>query len=147
MRWPVFGPGQAILNFPGKQSVPSTAEQACVTAAEAQRLTVRAPWKGTLLTSFALERLDLGLGNSRTGDSLQKMQPDGSVIWLLLKCPCVCVCVCVCERERERERECVTPGVVIQTHVNIIFSDQSGLFYCKCGIRLAGILWTPAENN
>lgn len=101
-------------------------------AAEKQSLRGKASGKETLLTSFSLKQLYLRLENSVTGDSLQKILPDVSIMELLLKCPCVLVCVRVWLRVR------ITSGAVIQTHVNMIFSDQSSLFDCKCGSRLEG---------
>ena len=88
-----------------------------------------------LLTSFALKQLYLRLGNSVSGDSLQKLQPDGLVIWLLLKCHHMCVCggVYVCAKVH------ITSRTMIQTDVNTTQSDQSSLFDDKCGCRAGGV--------
>lgn len=95
----------------------ATAELACVTAAETQRQREGKRLGRKLCWLLIGQLQDRGLPSENTTRWL------GHLVAFEVP-PCVCVCV--------------TSGVVIQTHVNIIFSERSSLFYCKCGSRLEG---------
>lgn len=109
----------------------ATAEQACVTAAEAQRQTQgkrlgrKLCWLNSHWSGCIWDWPTPGRGTPFR--KYNQMARPSSCFW---RVPRACVCVCV--------TECATSGVVIQTHVNIIFSDWSSLFYCKRGSRREG---------
>lgn len=133
LKWrrPCGRPG--VLNFSGKQSKPSTG--LLLSRHASQQLKQKDRDRESIWEGNSADFIRTGVAVFEIGQLQDGGLPSESTTrWLghlaAFEVSPVHVCVCV--------TECVILGIVIQTHVNVIFSDRSSLFYCKRGSRHEG---------